>query len=337
MHLGHPGNWWMLALWPLLVIFLIFSFMKGRAILSEFAESPMLSRLLEGYDVRLRKLREVLLISALLFIMLALLGPQWGTKMTHIVQRGTDVIIALDTSSSMEAQDMKPSRIKAAKEMLGGLLDALEGNRVGIIGFSGIAYAFCPLTVDISAAKLFLDEVDTTVVPVPGTAMGDAIRLAVKSFPEGGREYRRLILITDGEDHNSDPIGAAQAAKKAGIVIDTIGIGSAAGEPIPLYDENGKVIGYKKDRSGKVVMSRLDEKTLKKIASITGGKYYHASPGMSEIGQVAGEIAAAKKKDMESAMRRLYEERYQAPLFLGVALLFIEGLVPERKKEKKSA
>ncbi|MCD6309839.1 MAG: VWA domain-containing protein [Candidatus Eremiobacteraeota bacterium] len=336
MHFGHAESWWLIALWPVLVAFLIISFIRGRKLLFRFAESPMLSRLLEGYDIRLRKVREVLLMVGILLVMLALIGPQWGSKMSHVVQKGTDIIIALDTSSSMEARDMKPSRIIAAKETLSGLLSALEGNRIGIIGFSGLAYNFCPLTVDVSAAKLFLEEANTSVIPMPGTSIGDAIRLAIKSFPEETRGYRRLILITDGEDHHSDPIGAAKAAKKEGIVIDTIGIGSPRGEPIPIYDSDGKVVGYKKDKSGKVVMSRLDEKSLKQIAAITGGKYYHASPGLSEIKKLAKDIASAKKKALESSMQRLYEERYQIPLFLGLILLFLEGIIPERKKEQNS-
>jgi len=336
MHLGHPENWWLLAGWPLLVLLVIFSFTQGRKKLQDFADLPILPKLLDSYDLRIRKLREVLLLAGILLLILAMLGPQWGEKTQQVNQKGTDVIIALDTSFSMEARDMKPSRLAIAKEALASLIDALEGNRVGIIGFSGIPYLFCPLTVDASAAKLFLEQINSSLVPVPGTAIGDAIRLAVKSFPPESLGYRRLVLLTDGEDHNSDPIGAAQEAKKAGVVIDVIGIGSPTGEPIPLYDDSGNLIGYRKNKYGQTVISRLDDKTLKQIAALTGGAYYHATQGLIEVKQVTAEIDQARKKELKSSIQRLYEERYQIPLFFALILLIIQGLLPERKKEISS-
>jgi len=336
MHLAHPENWWLLAGWPLLALLVVFSFIRGRKILEEFAEAQILPRLLDSYDLRVRKFKEVLLLAGILFILIAMLGPQWGEKTTQVSQKGTDVIIALDTSFSMEAGDLKPSRLAVAKEALSGLIDSLQGNRIGIIGFAGIPYMFCPLTLDTSAAKLFLEEINSTLIPVPGTAIGDAIRLAVKSFPPESLGFRRLILITDGEDHHSDPLGAAQEAKKAGVVIDVIGIGSSQGEPLPYYDEDGSLQGYRKDRSGKTVVSKLDETTLKQIAAATGGAYYHATQGLGEVAQVTQEIEQARKKELKSSLQRLYEERYQIPLLLGLLLIIIQGLLPERKKERIS-
>jgi Ca-activated chloride channel family protein len=188
------------------------------------------------------------------------------------------------------------------------------------------------LTLDYGAAKMFLDVLNPNLIPEPGTAIGEAIRTAQQAFVQKERKYKVLILITDGEDHDTDPIGAAKEAAREGIRIYTIGIGSLDGEPIPLRGPNGQLLGYKKDESGQVVVSRLDETTLQKIALETNGKYYHGTAGGLELDRIYDEISQMEKKGLKGEYQTQYEDRYQYPLFLGLLLVLVEFILPERRK-----
>src|SRR5882724_3530090 len=216
-------------------------------------------------------------IAGLLAFVIALAGPLIGSKLVEFRQKGLDIFIAIDCSLSMQAEDFKPDRMAHAKLVLSQLIDHLSGSRIGLIAFAGQAYVECPLTVDENAARDVLDTIDVGMVPIPGTVIGDAIRTAIKGLKAGEGQNRVLVLLTDGEDHHSDPIGAAKEAAKVGLKIFPVGIGSAAGEPIPVKDEQGNRTGYKRDKKGEVVLSRLDETTLVEIANITGGHYLRAS------------------------------------------------------------
>jgi Ca-activated chloride channel family protein len=245
-----------------------------------------------------------------------------------------NIIIAMDVSSSMMAEDIKPNRLEKAKQEVNGLLSRMQGDRVGLVAFAGVAFVQCPLTLDYSAAKMFLDIIDVSLIPQPGTVIGDAIRTSIKAFNQKERKYKVLILLTDGEDHDSDPLSAAEEASKEGIRIYTIGIGSAQGEPIPIRDNRGQVTGFKKDQEGSVVVSKLDEVTLQKIALTTGGKYYHATSGEMELDKIYDEISKMEKKELEGKLMTQYEDRYQYFLFISLIFLTIEFLVSERRSRK---
>jgi Ca-activated chloride channel family protein len=198
-----------------------------------------------------------------------------------------------------------------------------------------VAHIQCPLTLDYGAAKLFLSIIDTDLIPQPGTAIGAAIETAIKGFNREDRKHKVLILITDGEDHETDPLKAAEMAEEEGVIIYTVGIGSPQGVPIPLYNDGNRSSGFKKDRGGSVVTTKLDAVTLQKVAFQTGGKYFLASGAESELDAIYDEIMQMEKKELVSRQFSQYEDRFQYFLAIGLLLLILEMLIPERKKVKK--
>ncbi len=278
-----------------------------------------------------RQLSKGALVSfAAIMITLATARFQCGTHLEAVKTEGIDIIIAVDVSYSMLAEDLKPNRLAHAVQEVRGLIDSLQGDRIGLVAFAGDAFVQCPLTVDYSAASLFLTAFNIGLIDQQGTAIGEAIRVATKAFDVEDDKHKALILLTDGEDHDTDPLGAAKEAAEQGVTIYPIGIGSAQGEPIPIYDQNGERTGFIKDEDGKVVLSRLGEATLREIVDITGGKYYRATPGGLELGQVLNDIRGMDKKELGGQLVTQYADRYQWPLLLGLALLLIEFIIPER-------
>jgi Ca-activated chloride channel family protein len=227
----------------------------------------------------------------------------------------------------MEANDVVPNRLEKAKHMLASLIDELQGDRIGVVAFAGTAFVQCPLTLDHGAARMFLDILNTRVIPAPGTDLGAAIRTAIKAFDQKEKKYKALVLLTDGEDHQGEWKEAAGEARDAGVQIYCIGIGTSSGQPIPMRDEQGATSGYKKDENGEVVVSRLDENTLREIAGMTNGKYYFATAGEAEIDDLRQEIGRLDKRELESKVVRSYEERFQYFLAAGLLLILAEMLL----------
>ena len=276
-----------------------------------------------------RRAAAVLKILGLLLFVLALLGPLIGAKLTEFKQKGLDVFVAVDCSLSMQTEDLKPNRMAYAKIILQQLIDRLAGSRIGVIAFAGQAYVECPLTIDTGAAKEALDAIDVGSVPVPGTVIGDAIRTAVKGLKAGEGAGRVLVLLTDGEDHHSDPEGAAKDAARVGLKIFTIGIGTQEGQPIPISDQDGNRIGYKQDKKGETVISKLDPKTLIAIAQETGGQYWSATPSGDEIDPLVHALESLQQGDQKTQLFNRFENRYQWPLALGILLLVAGLAIPE--------
>jgi Ca-activated chloride channel homolog len=260
----------------------------------------------------------------------ALAGPLLGARLVEFKQRGLDVFIAVDCSSSMLAEDLKPNRMAHAKLILAQLIDRLHGDRLGMIAFAGQAYIQCPLTIDTHAAKQALEVIDTHTVPIPGTVIGDAIRTALKGLKAGAGGSRVLILLTDGEDHRSEPLEAAKEAARAGLKIYPVGIGGAQGEPIPIFDDQGRRSGYKRDKKGEVVLSRADEKMLLQLAHETGGEYFRASGSGDEVDRIAQALDSLKHGDQKTRWFNRFENRYQWPLAVGWLLILIGLTIPER-------
>jgi Ca-activated chloride channel family protein len=333
MHWGAAVYLNFLLLIPVLILFFIFVGINRRKTIEKFGDPVFIERLSISRSPAKNRIRMTLIIIAVGFLILALAMPQIGAKLTMARRYGVDILIAIDTSLSMLAQDIKPDRLQKAKLEISSLIDKLKGDRVGLLTFAGDSFMQCPLTLDYNAAKMFLSIIEPGMMPKPGTAIGDAIRTAVKGFNKKERKHKVLVLLTDGEDHDTDPIGAANEAKRGGVIIYTIGIGTKKGEPIPVMDESGKVNGYKKDKSGEVVMTKLDEEMLQKIAFITDGEYYHATAGEFELDKIYGEISRMEKKELSSRLFTQYEDRFQ--YFLGVAfiLLCIEFIIGDRKKK----
>lgn len=334
MRFALPENLFLLGLVVILALFYIWSIRRKKKILSRFGDVWLLMKNSPYISFARQGSKAALLIVSVLFLVLTLSQLQCGTHMEMMKRQGIDVVVAIDVSASMLAEDMKPNRISKARQEVRGILDRLEGDRIGLVAFAGEAFIQCPLTLDYSAAELFLDVIDVGLIPEQGTAIGDAIKKATEAFESHERKHKVLILLTDGEDHDTNPIEAADAARKEGIKIYAIGLGSQAGEPIPITDKRGNKAGYKKDKYGEVIVTKLDEITLQKIALNTGGKYYYASPGEMELDKVYDEISKMEKKELEGKLLMQYEDRFQYPLALAIFLIIGEFFLSEKRKNK---
>jgi len=333
MRWGFPFFLNFFILVPILILFFVLTGINKKKKIARFGDPALIERLSSTKSMAKERLRKALIVAALLFLILSLAMPQIGARLTMTKRYGVDILVAIDTSESMTAQDIKPNRLDKAKMEISSLVDKLKGDRIGILTFAGDSFMQCPLTLDYSAAKMFLNIIEPGMMPKPGTDIGDAIRRSVKGFTKKERKHKVIILITDGEDHGPNAIEAASEAKKEGVIIYAIGIGTKKGEPIPVTDESGRISGYKKDKKGEVVMTRLDETALQKIALITDGKYYNATPGEFELDSIYGEISRMEKKELSSRLFTQYEDRFQ--YFLGIVfiLLCVEFIIGDRKRK----
>lgn len=320
--------WLLLAL----MVFYIYVFRKHSKLLSKWGDLSLVNRLITGVSSVKKKLKIVLLLGIILFIIFTLMQPQWGYHWQEMKRKGIDIVIALDTSKSMLADDAKPNRLEMAKREIKDLLNILPGDRAGLVTFAGTSFVQCPLTLDYGTFKLFLDYVNTNSIPQRGTNIGDAIKKSLKAFEQGSNKHKAVILITDGEDHMERIEQASREAKKEGIPIYVIGVGTEEGSPIPVIDNEGNKT-YLKDKNGNIVLSRMDDIILKKLALITGGAYINAAGGSMALDKLYAErISKIEKKELESAKRRIYENRYQTPLWIALILLLLEGIISERKR-----
>lgn len=336
MRFSHPEYVHLLWLIPLLVVFYVVAFRRKRKEMAAFGDPQLMEKLTAHVSRRTQRWKSVAFVLGVFFLILTLLRPQFGTKLEVIRRSGLDIMVVLDTSLSMLAQDIKPSRLAHAKYEIGRLIDRLDGDRIGIVAFAGESFVQCPLTMDYGAAKMFLDALNVATIPVPGTAIGDAIRKATGAFNIKERKYKVIILLTDGEDlTQSDPVKAAREAAQEGVRIYTIGMGTRRGELIPLTDEQGVFEGYKKNRKGSIVKTKLVEEPLFQIAELTGGKYYRVRPGSMEMDKVFEDISQLEKRELESKEYTQYKERFQYPLLVAVVLLTVEILLSERRRVKE--
>lgn len=322
------------GLWVVLAVALliVWSWQRSRMLLERFVRGELLERMLGHVSFRRKVWKRVMLVTALGFIVVALMEPKWGYTWEQVIRRGVDVVVAVDVSRSMLATDMQPSRLERAKRSVLDLLNIMEGDRVGLIAFAGGAYVLCPLTLDYGACRMFVDELDPQLVSRGGTRIGDAIRKAITVFEGQEKKHRALILITDGEDHESDPIGAAEEAAKHGIRIFCVGIGSKEGSPIQVTDAEGRQT-YVRDRAGNVVLSKLGEETLKRIAYVTGGAYVRATAAGLELDVLYRErIATMEHKELESTRQKRFVHRFQWPLALAAVLVVGEALLDDRRR-----
>lgn len=322
---------YLLWILPALVLLAVYSFRKKDQLLRVFADTELWSRLMPHLHRRRQIFRFLLLLGGVSLILVALLRPRWGFHWEEIKRRGVDLIVAVDVSESMLAEDIQPNRLERAKREITDLVDMLQGDRIGLIAFAGAAFLECPLTLDYGSFRIFLDYLDTELIPVPGTAIGEAIQTALRSYSTDRRASKALILITDGEDHSEEAEKAAEAAKEAGIRIFTIGVGSERGAPIPLRGGKGD---FKKDRKGQVVMSRLRETALQKIALSTGGSYVRSVSGDMDLKKIYEEEIRGKMEagELKSTKKRRWEERFQWFLFGGILLLVLESILPDRRR-----
>lgn len=264
-----------------------------------------------------------------ILLVIGLANPQIGSKMQKMDRKGIDLVIALDVSNSMLAQDIKPNRLARAKRAISKLVDKLQGDRIGIVVFAGRAYTQLPITSDYSAAKLFVNTIDTDIVPTQGTSIEQAIDLSLSAFQENKHE-KAIVIITDGEDHEDSPIAATERAVAEGVKVYTIGIGLPEGAPIPVYSGNRQV-GFKKDLDGKTIVTKLDESTLQQIAAAGQGVYVRANNTTAGLQQVFKRINEMEKKKYESRVFSDYEDRFQIFLALAFIIIVLELFVSDKK------
>jgi len=321
--------------WIILALWLILSWAEKRRKknLNKFSEGHLLKEIAATFDEGKYKRKNVLLIIVAVFSVLALMRPQWGFEWREVKRQGIDIIVVIDTSKSMLTQDVKPNRLERTKFAVQDLLKKLRGDRIGLIAFSGEPFLICPLTVDYSGFQISLNDLDVETIPRGGTNVEKAIKEAIKDYEKGvTSEHKAIIIITDGDNLEGDPVAAARKAKEKGIKIYTVGIGSAEGELIQIRNLAGDMV-FLKDSEGNFVKSRLNERLLKEIALITGGVYAKASGAKFGLDLIyERELSKHEKREIEAKMEKRYYERFQFPLGIAVILLVIETCITTRKK-----
>jgi len=328
---------WAHAFWviPALLLLFLYSFWRKRRALERFAATPLLSHLIPTVSWGRQYARCGLLLGGFALLVVALMRPQWGVEQVELKERGIDIMVLLDCSRSMLAQDVKPNRLERAKTDLRDFVSALKGDRIGLLVFAGAAQVLCPLTFDYGFFLTLLEEANVGTVALGGTAIGDAIRKAVSCFQDEVRNYKIILLITDGEDiAKSLPEYAARKAREKGIRIFCIGLGGEAPSPIPVTDESGKTV-FVTDSEGDIVKTRLDVRTLTVIAQETQGKFFPAGTASLDLARLYEEhIAVLPKRELEAKRTEHYVDRYQIFLFGAVLLFLLEPFIRTRRRSK---
>ncbi len=324
-----PNLAWLILILPALVVFLRAAGRKKRKTEALFADSPLWERIRQGVSDSRRKIRDPLLVAVTGLLVFALLQPRWGYDWQDITRRGIDLVVVVDTSRSMLADDVPPSRLARARRILEDLARRGRGDRLGLVAFAGSAFTICPLTLDRGAFRMFVNDLSTETIPRGGTNIAAGIRRAIETFETEDDSHRAILLISDGENLEGDYRAAAREAKERGITIFAIGIGTPQGSPIRVETSEGMT--YIRDRDDNIVVSRLDETTLQEIALMTGGAYHREDGGRELDAIYRDRIARMDDRELEETRRRIYRHRYQLPLALAVFLLAADSLLGDRK------
>lgn len=326
---ANPEYLYALLLIPALMIFYWYSRIKRRKAMAKFGQREILSVLMPDASNARPLLKYFLLLLALTSIIIGAARPQFGSQLKKVKREGIEIMIALDVSNSMLAEDIEPNRLERSKRAISQLVDKLTDDKIGLIVFAGEAYTQLPITSDYVSAKLFLNSISTQIVPTQGTAIGAAIDLAAKSFTPQFVGNKVIIVITDGENHEDDALGAAAKAAEEGIVVHTIGLGSPKGALIPDYSNGQK--GYKKDSKGNTIVTKLDEQMLQSIAQAGKGMYIRANNTQMGLNALFNEVNKMQKTELESQVYAEYDEKFQYFIGLGLLLIFLDFIVLERK------
>lgn len=314
----------------LLIVFIINRQIKKRS-LNKFGDPEIINRLTPMISSVRPVVKFLLIIFALIFIIIGMARPQFGSKLEKIKRKGIEIVIALDVSNSMLAEDIKPNRLEKAKQAIARMVEKLTDDKIGLIVFAGDAYVQIPITSDYASAKMFLSSINTQIVPKQGTAIGSAIDLGINSFSPDNESSKALIIITDGETHDNKARSMTEKAVEKGITVYTIGVGTPTGTPIPVYSGNQRT--FKKDNKGKTIISKLNENMLQEIATAGNGSYVRASNNRLGLNMLFDQIADIEKKEMETRIYTEYNEKYQYLIGLAILFLFIDFIILERKNK----
>ncbi|MFW5831411.1 MAG: VWA domain-containing protein [Prolixibacteraceae bacterium] len=326
---GNSEYLWGLLLIPLLTVVFIWARIARKRALKRFGNESLLNRLMPYASKSRPVFKFILLMLALGFFIVGVARPQFGSKLKKMKREGVELIIALDVSNSMKAEDIRPNRLERAKRAIVRLVDRLEDDKIGLIVFAGDAYTQLPITSDYNSAKLFLNSVNTQVVPKQGTAIGAAINLAIRSFTPEGEANKAIVVITDGENHEDDAVAATENAVENNIVVHTIGMGLPSGSPIPVLRNGQK--DYLKNNDGEVVITRLNEQMLEQIAAAGNGIYVRANNAQVGLNALFDEINKMEKAEMESLAYSEYDDQFQYFFAIGLLLILLEFVILERK------
>ncbi|MBE0432078.1 VWA domain-containing protein [candidate division WOR-3 bacterium] len=324
-----PQYLYLFFLAPVFIIGFLWHMARRSRRLRKFVDPAIVPRITDSVSVRLQAAQHVLLVAGFVFLIIALARPKWGERLQVYKGAGIDVVIALDASKSMLAQDLKPDRLRRAKTEISLLLESLRGNRVGITAFAGECYVMCPLTTDIDAAKLFLDIISPDVVPRPGTDLERAITVSNSLFDPGEDTHKALVLFTDGDNLSGDPVAVVNKIRDQGTKLFAVGVATVEGSPVPEFDPHGNFVSYKKDRDDKIVMSRLSERLLIVLAKAADGRYFRSEGAY--VDRLVAELDRIKRKEIGAGEYVEYEERYQYFLLPAFALVLLGALLNDRK------
>lgn len=328
---GNIEYLYLLILVPVFIGIYIFFTLLRKSALYRFGSPGIMSQLHPERSPGRQVLKFILVVLALSAIIVGISRPQFGSKLHEIKREGVEIIIALDVSNSMLAEDIQPNRLERAKQAIAKLVDRLVNDRIGLIVFAGDAYIQIPVTTDYVSAKMFLAAISADIVPKQGTAIGSAIHLGMKSFGPVNETDKALIIITDGENHEDDAVTAAREAAEQGVTVHTIGVGLPQGAPVPVYSGGVRQNSFLKDQDGKTVITKLNDKMLKEIAAAGKGIYIRSSEVRLGLDELFDEIAKMDKQEMESKIYSDFDERFQYFFGLALFLLIAEFFILNRK------
>ncbi len=326
---AHPHYLYLLGLVPVLVLFFIYIRYRRIKSIKAFGNPEVIESLMPDVSSSRPVWKFVLISISIVAFVFLLAGPQFGSKLQKVKRKGVELMIVLDVSNSMMAQDIKPNRLERSKQAISRLVEKLVNDKIGLIVFAGDAYIQLPITTDYASAKMFLSTINTNIVPVQGTAIGKAIDLAVKSFGPESEASRAIIVITDGENHEDDAIAAAKRAQEKGIVVHTIGMGLPQGAPIPIEGSNSFI----KDRDGKIVITKLDADMLAKISAAGGGDYFTADNRRTHLSEVFDKISKMEKTEFDAKVYSDYEDQFQWLAWIILGLLVVEIFILDKKNK----
>ena len=335
INFAEPRYLYGLLLLPVLFLFWFWSYRRRKRDLAALGSPDLVNLLSSSVNGRGRFWKAFLCFVIYLLLIISLARPRWGSTVQRIESQGIQIIIALDVSPSMLAEDVKPSRLSRAKLEAVDLLRRLGGDEVGLVLFSGSAYLQFPLTNDYGTARSFIESATPELISRPGTAIGEAMRIAVRSFNPKRAAQKVILILSDGEDHAADTMESVRQAAEQGIRIDAIGFGTPQGAPVPQFDENGEVSGYLKNNQGEVVISKMDENVLQRMSAQGKGGYWRAGTSGTELALILAEWGRLQKDGGETQFERLPIERFQLFLLPALALMVLAELIPDRKRTNR--
>lgn len=329
--------WWLLFTWlPVIIVLMSWAWRRRRTIMARMANPELVERLTNSISPGRRRLKELMRILAMLFLVIGVTGPKFSSELVEVKRQGVDIVVLLDVSNSMLAQDIVPSRLEKAKFELRQLLDQLRGDRVALVVFAGQAHLQTPLTLDYSAFEMLLDIADEKLIGVQGTAVEAAIQEGLRAFSEEDEKYKTMILISDGEDHEGQLAGILAEAAQRNVIIHTAGIGSLSGTPIPVLDENDRIKGYRRTADGEVVTTRLDTKILEEISSTTSGRFVHLNNAAATLDEIYNDILGMEQKEYSRHEFTNFSEQYHWFVIVALLLFALELMISDLQPRARS-